>query len=629
MKNPKGLRKWQAKHLDAALEHFALKNRIWLSQVVTGGGKTRFGGHVGASLLDASEVNRIIVLAPSVGIADGWVRTFNRTIGTMACYKTDIMASSSAICADDVNVIISTYHGAGKIEGTSRTLLILDEIHHAERDASWGLTADKIASECKYTLALTGTPWMTRGKIALLEKNGYYVSAENACDKHPADTIKANATHSYSDDLNGPNEERATVPLRCTFFGSTAKKISENEDGKEVLSELKLHQVTDENLENTIKAADTTIPLRPHVTIEDNLLSTNTMARDLLNAAMTELDRLAESEVFKRGKKKPMGLVTCSSIAESIKIGEYMTAQDVTVEVIHSDDEKAADRLRALSEGKDTNPPQWLVTVGMVSEGVDIPAIKVLAYLNSITTDLFLVQFIGRSLRRIPAQGGYLDKTITETTARLFAPAHPRIVKVGTELEKIGNQAIKEKKPSEPGGEGPQTPRERDQYETSTDGATVFYRGHPVHDADLIRKLNAIQSDIEAMETLTPQWLDWVHSLIMAGNERIAVSEVDRQLQQFSIEWGAESKNFKEGMDYDVERGLLLKEAARLVSQIRFGHPAFRYMTDENAFSEVRRSVCAAALGKFKKSNKMTLAELRRFVAEAKRLLRETNQEAA
>lgn len=613
----KNLRKWQVEHLKEVLEHFSNKNRIWLSQVVTGGGKTRFGCHVGASLLDSGAINRIIVLTPGVGISDGWVRSFNQTIGSLGCYNTPIRASSESIFADDVNVIVSTYHGAGKIEGSPSTLVILDEIHHAEREASWGIQADAIAGNSRYTLALTGTPWMTRGRIALLDKNGYY-NDEN--------TIKPDLTYSYAADLKADPDERATVPLRCTFFESSTQELIDSEEGVKRLGELKLHSVTDDNLEAIIALADKYVPLRPHVTIEDNTLSKNAMARDLLGAAMAELDMMSESEVFRRSKKRPMGLVTCSSIAEANRVGEYMAAYDVTVEVIHSDDERAADRLRVLSSGKEQNPPQWLVTVGMVSEGVDIPAIKVVACLNQITTMLFLIQLIGRALRRIPASGGYLDKTLTETTARLFAPAHPRIVKVGTELERIGNQAIKERKKEPEGGNGggTETPQTPSRYETSSDGATVFYRGAPVHDADLIRKLNAVQADQDAMEALTPVWLDLVHQWIVNGAESRAVEEVDKTLKEFNIEWGSEAKNFKEGLDYDVERGLLKREATRTVQLIRFSHSSFKYMSDAEAFPEVRKRICNSALGQFKKVDKMTLEELRKFVTVAKRIYHAT-----
>lgn len=58
-------------------------------------------------------------------------------------------------------------------------------------------------------------------------------------------------------------------------------------------------------------------------------------------------------------------------------------------------------------------------------------------------------------------------------------------------------------------------------------------------------------------------------------------------------------------------------------------HPAFKYMADDTAFAEVRRRLCAAALGKFKPSAKMTLIELRKFVDVAKRTAHETRQEAA
>ena len=621
----KKLRKWQQAHLDHLLESLGSGKRIWLSQVVTGGGKTRFGAHAAATLLDSGEIDRVVVLCPSVGIAKGWVRAFNKTVGTLACYSTPIRASFESVGADDVNVLVCTYAGAGKVSGSHRTLVILDEIHHAEREASWGLTADQIADKSKFTLALTGTPWMTRGKIAILEKNGYYVGEEGK------ETIVADGNYTYAEDLTADHAERATVPLRCTFFASNVKVSTKHLDGNTTVDEHKLHAVTEESRAGIVATADRYTPLKPHVLIDDNSLSGNVLARSMLAAATVELDAMAESEVFRKARKKPMGLVTCSSIVEATRVYEYLSAYDVTAEVIHSEDDKAAKRIEELSSNTGNPAPQWLVTVGMVSEGVDIPAIKVVVYLNQITTMLFLIQLIGRALRRIPHGSGYLDKTLTETTARIFAPAHPRIVKVGTELEHIGNQAIKVRGEGEPtGGDGiekpPQPIRE---YERAAGDATVFFRGAPVNDADLIRKLNAIQADQDAMETLTPLWLDLIHQWIMQDSEVRAVEEVDRQLQAFNIEWGEASSTFREGLDYDVARSLQKKEANRLTQLIRFAHPSLKYLPDADAFREVRHRVCKLALGQFKTVDKMTLEELRRYVDCAQRVYRTAQAEGA
>jgi hypothetical protein len=338
----------------------------------------------------------------------------------------------------------------------------------------------------------------------------------------------------------------------------------------------------------------------------------NVMAINILSASMLALDEMSERPAFKSKRKVPMGLVTCCSIVEAKRVCEYMEAKGATAEVICSDDEKAAARLRALSNGSAKNPPQWLVTVGMVSEGVDIPAIKIIAYLNQITTPLFLIQLFGRALRRIPVGSGYLDSSLTETTAKVFAPAHPRIVKIGTELEDIGNQAIKESIKKD-GGNEPSEPRKEKRYSTESDGANIFFRGVEIKDPDLVRMLNAIQIDADAMESLTPIWLDMVCAWIKNGKEDKAIEEVEARLNEYGISLDVFANSYSEGLDYDTEKNLEKKEAQRNTQMLRFSHPDYVLLSDGEAFSQVRRDVCKRAFGSFKEVKKMTLEELRAY----------------
>jgi superfamily II DNA or RNA helicase len=63
--------------------------------------------------------------------------------------------------------------------------------------------------------------------------------------------------------------------------------------------------------------------------------------------------------------------------------------------VIISDEMSAGKFLEKFKKG--TSP--WLVTVRMVSEGVDIPRLRVLCYATNITSELYFHQFVGRGVR--------------------------------------------------------------------------------------------------------------------------------------------------------------------------------------------------------------------------------------
>ena len=384
------LRAWQTDHLDKCKKRLRAGARIFLSQAVTGAGKTTLGVLIAKHLLDTGEVKRVVVLCPSVEIASGWIEKLSR-IGS-------IVSSRENIEGPDVVALVVTYASGQNIPcgpTVVATLVILDEIHHAEREETWGVTASKLAKQAKYTLALTGTPWMTTGQIAILADNGYYQvprPGEQPC-------IKSDANYTYQEDLRATDADRATVPVSFLFHESTASKVVADSNNGPRTDKLVLEAVTDENKDRIRdpKQTNHNTPLSPHVTIDDDAISNNTMARELLAAAVAKLSALRTHTAFRKGPK-PMGLVTCRTIKEARRVKNYLERTlGQSAELIVSKDEndagslQSADRLRAIANGSESNPPAWIVSVGMVSEGVDIPPIKVIAYLNQITTLLFLI----------------------------------------------------------------------------------------------------------------------------------------------------------------------------------------------------------------------------------------------
>ena len=80
-----------------------------------------------------------------------------------------------------------------------------------------------------------------------------------------------------------------------------------------------------------------------------------------------------------------------------------------------SDDPDASDRIARFSAGS----TPWLVAVRMVSEGVDIPRLRVGVYATTTTTELFFRQAVGRFVRWTPG--------LRNQKAYLFIPDDPRL----------------------------------------------------------------------------------------------------------------------------------------------------------------------------------------------------------
>ena len=63
--------------------------------------------------------------------------------------------------------------------------------------------------------------------------------------------------------------------------------------------------------------------------------------------------------------------------------------------IVHNKEKGSHNKLKAFKGNKE----KWLVSVQMVSEGVDIPRLRVLVYLPTKMTELFFRQAIGRVVR--------------------------------------------------------------------------------------------------------------------------------------------------------------------------------------------------------------------------------------
>jgi superfamily II DNA or RNA helicase len=86
-----------------------------------------------------------------------------------------------------------------------------------------------------------------------------------------------------------------------------------------------------------------------------------------------------------------------------------------TARVVTSDDPTASAGIAAFAAGSDP----WLVAVRMVSEGVDIPRLRVGVFATTTTTELFFRQAVGRLVR--------WTRGVRRQRAWLFIPDDPRL----------------------------------------------------------------------------------------------------------------------------------------------------------------------------------------------------------
>lgn len=612
-----GLRKWQEFAKNECLKHFALKKKVWVQEAVTGAGKTRFAVETAFAYFKSKEVDLIIVLTPSLATLNGWMDSFGSLLNT-----TDGDPSFPA----DTQVWVSTYAGYKKIlkaleecnRRISGFLLIADEYHHAEREACWGQAVTTLGRAAKNVLMLSGTPWKTKGTIALVDEekniqgNPYYgEDGKIAPDNH----------YKYAKDLWQSSTDRATVPVHFTFVPSIA-----NDETTGRTYTLPVKGWSDWNPKEWRNYADEKCsePLGRHVTIakSDYRLKNSDVCRKLLAEGFDWLSYSRKQLMQTTGiPDLSIMLVVCRNISEAKTVAAYIQDKyEVATEVIVSDDSDSAERLErirlACKQGSH-NRPDVIVSVGMISEGVDIPAIKVIVYMSAIITVLYLMQLLGRAMRRIMINGVYSDPALNQTFAYFIAPAHPFIMWFASQVESDIAQALKEL------GEAGATPSDLEKKEKQTPIYSTTVMGESAHvcrnnfveKVQLFGAMDKILNHDNASDfCVTPAWKDWLIGLIIDGKGEQVDAMIRQKCAEMGLDYDSLIKAEELGRASNYKRNTKLVSAAanQLVRDIRRDCSPFSRMESDKAFPKIWNMLCdKSSILRFTDA---TLEEKERFV---------------
>lgn len=595
-------RRWQSSFSKKGFEILESKKHCVI-EACTGSGKTAVGAALAARLMDRDNIDEVMVMCPSVPIKENWRKAL--TSFGFACTVRQYDAA-------DNNAFVVTMSGSlsdkvsQRVGNGKRRLVIIDEFHHAEDNKVWGNGVNEAVEKAEYAIFLSGTPWRTNGKIACLDSRGYYNK-----DGH----VVPDLSYSYGDDLRESGSDRGTVDVEFLFMESRAKVIQNG-----VVKSEDYFPPIDDKLSSASERDDR--KLGPHVRIEDAAISNNEMAQNALRAGSLKLE-----ESRRQTKGKAIGLVVTRTIQEAKRVSCWITeCLGARAEVIASpkteDDQSSAEAARRLSKIREgIDRPDWIVSVGMVSEGVDIPDIKVVVYLSAITTPLYITQVVGRSIRRVSdGSGRYMDATSSQTPAYVIMPAHPFLVWIASKFEqekKIAAQKSKETIPTDPNGEG----GENFLPEYMVTGGTqagIVAKGS-FRDMHVYRMIEMLSSVDEAKEILTDDYKVLLRKWLYTGMEVHAIE----QLEALCVKFGVDTKAIQESsIDYDMQNKLLREEATRVTAMLRHSDPKFKNLPDSKAFAGVRSKLnrMAGISGSFESA---TIETKRLWMKKANWLIRQ------
>ncbi|MFD1945248.1 DEAD/DEAH box helicase [Nocardioides aestuarii] len=373
-------------------DYFERAPRDYLAVATPGAGKTTFALSVASELIGRRIVDRIVVVAPTEHLKNQWAEAAARAgIPIDPTYS----AGKGRTSSDFVGVAV-TYAGVGVNPLAMRirterfkTLVILDEVHHAGDALSWGEGVREAFEPATRRLALTGTPF--RSDVNPIPFVTYAPDPEKGAGvlvSVPDYTY--GYAHALSDHVVRP-------VLFLAYSGDMTWRTRAGDEVAARLGEPLTKDLTAQALRTALDPQGSWMP-------------------SVLAAADKRL-----SEV-RRHVPDAGGLVIASD-QESARAYAKLLA-DISGEkpaVVLSDEKAASKRISEFSD----NDQRWMVAVRMVSEGVDVPRLAVGVWATTTATPLFFAQAVGRFVRA-RAKG---------ETASVFLPSVPTLLGYASELE--------------------------------------------------------------------------------------------------------------------------------------------------------------------------------------------------
>jgi superfamily II DNA or RNA helicase len=329
-------------------------------------------------LLEQGKIDLVLCFAPSCQVVDGFRTTFSAVLGRRLDGLIGAIGAASTYQAmehqDDA---------FWRLFDDYRVFAIFDEIHHCSGhdpllSNAWGQQILlHMQDRAAFTLALSGTPWRSDDRTIALAR---YSNPEGrlTCD--------------YRYGLKEAISDGVCRSPRIVLLDNQMLRLQE-----------------DFANDNTVKLFPSIAKLlrESPVSYEDLICHEEALSQ-LLDLGSKKLDEV------RLLKPNAAGLVVATNIAHAHQVATALRDKGESVQVVTT---RTPDAQQVINGFKNSDC-RWIVAVGMISEGTDIPRLQVCCYLSRIRTELHYRQVLGRVLRRM----GEIDDQ-----AWLFVLAEPTL----------------------------------------------------------------------------------------------------------------------------------------------------------------------------------------------------------
>ena len=333
----------------------------FLLSAAPGAGKTRPALVLARELLRTRVVRRVAVVCPTTPLTRQWAEAAGRLGVHLVPDAAELRPPS------DFDGVAVTYARAAASaqrwasQCSAGTLVIADEAHHLGDDLAWGLGFRKAFAATRRWLLLSGTPFRS--------------------DAMPIPGVRyddglavPDVSYSYADAV------RDGICRPVTFIpydGTLTWQVGDD--------------VVEASFSDALSGRDAGRRYRTSISTEldDGLPKILASAHERLKGLRADDHRDAG------------GLVIAADSAHARRIAKVLrdTCGVAPTVVLHHE-ARAHAKLQAFRTGRDP----WIVAVNMVSEGVDIPRLRVGVYATAAKTPLIFRQIVGRFVRTIPGR---------------------------------------------------------------------------------------------------------------------------------------------------------------------------------------------------------------------------------
>lgn len=375
------LRSWQSECINLAISKYTSSTassdfkKHFLALATPGAGKTIMAATLARNLYELDLIDLVLCFSPSSIVSSDFSDELS------AQFKTEFNGKVGSL-GDAF-----TYQRFGTLDNDTwklfdrfRVFVIFDEIHHCAGSSNfdanaWGAPIiENIRNKAAFTISLTGTPWRS---------DALPIALSQYCD---GQKIQCDYVYGLKEAIK---DKVCRIP-----------QIVAIDNDKIVITKTK-----EKNVYSSFSSL-----LAAKATSYSKIVTDDVVTKQVASRAILKLDEI------RKVNKNAGGLVVASSIQHAQQIKTIMWSEfGKRGEIVTTNELKPSQKIKNFRRSSD----EWLISVGMVSEGTNIPRLQVCCNLTNITTEMYFRQIFGRVLRKTGAPN---------QEAFMFMPAEPKLM---------------------------------------------------------------------------------------------------------------------------------------------------------------------------------------------------------